>query len=52
MTAETQSEPTAASRQTAFGIVTRHGECFHDDVSLNDLIDEIATAIDAAGKPA
>jgi hypothetical protein len=42
------TEPTTGSRQTAFNILKRHGDCFADDVSLNDLLDDIAAAIDAA----
>ena len=45
---EAEREPTAASRQIAFVILTQHGDCLLDDVSLNDLIDDIAAAIDAA----
>lgn len=40
-------EPSTKSRHIAFQILTRHGDCLIDDVSLNDLIDDIAKAIDA-----
>lgn len=39
-------EPSAGSRQEAFAILTQHGDVLQDDVSLNDLIDDIAAAID------
>lgn len=42
------TEPTEASRQTAFSLLLRHPDVLQDDVSLNDLIDDIATAIDRA----
>lgn len=37
-----------AARAGAFAIVLRHGDVLRDDVSLNDLIEDIAAAIDAA----
>jgi hypothetical protein len=43
-----RNEPSASARQIAFSILTRHPDCVQDDVSLNDLIDDIAAAIDAA----
>jgi hypothetical protein len=33
------------ARQIAFTILIRHPDCLRDDVSLNDLIEEIAQAI-------
>jgi hypothetical protein len=33
------------ARQIAFSILTHHPDCLRDDVSLNDLIEEIAQAI-------
>lgn len=44
----TTREPSTAARQEAFNILTRHPPCLRDDVSLSDLIDDIATAIDKA----
>lgn len=35
-------------RQIAFNILTRHPDCIRDDVSLNDLIEDIAAAITEA----
>ena len=35
----------AEARQIAFLILTHHPDCLRDDVSLNDLIEEIARAI-------
>ena len=35
----------ADGRLTAFKILRRHPDCLKDDVSMNDLIDEIAEAI-------
>ena len=43
-------EPSAFARATAFNILTRHPECLRDDVTLNDLMDDIAIAIDR-GRP-
>lgn len=40
------SRPTEAARHAAFSILQRHPDCLRDDVVLNDLIDDIATAID------
>ena len=39
-------EPSAAARQVAFQILSAHPECLRDDVSMNDLIDRIAMALD------
>ena len=44
------SEPSTTARQTAFNILTRHPTCLTDDMPLNDLIDDIADAIDKAGE--
>jgi hypothetical protein len=42
------AEPSTESRQKAFAILIRHGDVLQDDASLNDLIDDIAAAIDGA----
>ena len=41
-------EPTTWARQQAFSILTRHPDCLKDDVSMNDLIDDIAERLDDA----
>lgn len=38
-------EPSREARQTAFKILSKHPDCLRDDVVLNDLIDDIALAI-------
>lgn len=42
------AEPTAKARVKAFEILRRHPECLRDDTVMDDLIDEIARAIDIA----
>lgn len=42
------SEPSPSARQAAFRILQRHPPCLRDGVPLNDLIDDIAAAIDNA----
>ena len=46
-----EREPSAAARVIAFKILTRHPDVLQDDVSMNDLIDDIASAIDAEHPP-
>ena len=41
-------EPTASSRKAAFDVLMRHSTVLKNDVPLNELIDGIAEAIDAA----
>lgn len=43
-------EPSTEARTEAFRILQRHSECLMDDTPLQDFIDDIATAIDRAGK--
>jgi hypothetical protein len=46
MACEAAAERTPeTAKRVAFGILTRHPDCLQDDVSLNDLIDDIANAI-------
>lgn len=42
------TEPTTWARHTAFGILVRHPDVLQDDVSMNDLIDDIAERLDDA----
>lgn len=48
---EEPREPSAATRQRAFGILQRHPDCLRDDVMLNELIEDIAEQIEAGPKP-
>lgn len=41
-------EPSASARLTAFNILQRHPRCVREYEPLNDLIDDIAFAIDVA----
>lgn len=38
-------DPIGQARQIAFSILTKHPDCLRDDVSLSNLIDDIAAAI-------
>lgn len=42
------TEPTTWARHQAFNILTRHGDVLRDDVSMNELIDDIAARLDDA----
>lgn len=48
MSADNSKEPSAWARAKAFNALTRHSDCLKDDTVMNDLIDEIATALDEA----
>lgn len=41
-----QPEPSGEARKAAFDILRKHPGCLRQDVVLNDLIDEIAIALD------
>lgn len=44
----TETEPSAWARAKAFNALTRYPDCLKDDTVMNDLIDEIAEALDEA----
>ena len=47
----TDNDTLGAARLVAFKILVNHPDCLRDDVSLNELIEDIATAIAAPCSP-
>lgn len=45
---KSSEEPSSYARAKAFNALTKHPDCLKDDTVMNDLIDEIASAIDQA----
>lgn len=41
-------EPSTAARTIAFQIARKHARLFQEDMPINDLIDDVANAIDVA----